>query len=132
MRISDWSSDVCSSDLDGAARAFPALETLGDLAEHDVPRLVPEGVVDRLEAIDVDQQQRGGRIGGAAIAEQRRRAFDKAAPVMQVRQRIAPGKLACPRLGGARVVAFHPKAQAPARKSTRLNSSPQCHPRMPY
>src|SRR3546814_7279439 len=89
MRISDWSSDVCSSDLhaideadereavdpddrqreflaaepgDGAARAFPALETLGDLAEHDVPRLVPEGVVDRLEAIDVDQQQRGGRI----------------------------------------------------------------------
>src|SRR3546814_14405528 len=97
MRISDWSSDVCSSDLhaideadereavdpddrqreflaaepgDGAARAFPALETLGDLAEHDVPRLVPEGVVDRLEAIDVDQQQRGGRIGGRS--EERR------------------------------------------------------------
>src|SRR3546814_13192793 len=105
MRISDWSSDVCSSDLpddrqreflaaepgDGAARAFPALETLGDLAEHDVPRLVPEGVVDRLEAIDVDQQQRGGRIGGAAIAAPRRRAFDKAAPGMQVRQRTAPG-----------------------------------------
>src|SRR3546814_5073551 len=124
MRISDWSSDVCSSDLaaepgDGAARAFPALETLGYLAEHDVPPLVPEGVVDRLEAIDVDQQQRGGRIGGAAIAEQRRRAFDKAAPVMQVRQRIAPGKLACPRLGGARVVAFHPKAREPPRRRDR-------------
>src|SRR3546814_13671146 len=122
MRISDWSSDVCSSDLaaepgDGAARAFPALETLGDLAEHDVPRLVPEGVVDRLDAIDVDQQQRGGRIGGAAIAEPRRRAFDKAATVTQVRQRIAPSNLACPRHGGARVGAIPPNARERAPRS---------------
>src|SRR3546814_21064545 len=90
MRISDWSSDVCSSDLhaideadereavdpddrqreflaaepgDGAARAFPALETLGDLAAHDLPRLVPEGVVDRLEAITVDQRSSERREG---------------------------------------------------------------------
>src|SRR3546814_1287867 len=32
MRISDWSSDVCSSDLGGAARA--ALARPADLADH--------------------------------------------------------------------------------------------------
>src|SRR3546814_415193 len=33
MRISDWSSDVCSSDLDLAVKIFgPDLATLGDLA----------------------------------------------------------------------------------------------------
>src|SRR3546814_9055171 len=31
MRISDWSSDVCSSDLVGGARASWWLETLRDL-----------------------------------------------------------------------------------------------------
>src|SRR3546814_13394633 len=41
MRISDWSSDVCSSDLeatnnllDGARRFDPAIENLDDLNEH--------------------------------------------------------------------------------------------------
>ena len=29
----------------------------GDLAQHGVPDLVPVGVVDRLEVIDVDEQQ---------------------------------------------------------------------------
>src|SRR3546814_13406403 len=39
MRISDWSSDVCSSDLTGSLIGFPIIDfdiTLTDGAYHDV------------------------------------------------------------------------------------------------
>src|SRR3546814_19960738 len=45
MRISDWSSDVCSSDLEVAAVLF-AFEDRGDLGEVVQP--LHEGVGDRL------------------------------------------------------------------------------------
>src|SRR3546814_9904110 len=41
MRISDWSSDVCSSDLDDADRAGPSIDTqeARTLAARDCPRI---------------------------------------------------------------------------------------------
>src|SRR3546814_11473589 len=54
MRISDWSSDVCSSDL---------------LLEQFVAGLVAERVVDRLEAIEIEQEQRGRAIGATRLGE---------------------------------------------------------------
>src|SRR3546814_15765682 len=54
MRISDWSSDVCSSDL---------------LLEQFVAGLVAERVVDRLEAIEIEQEQRGRAIGAPRLGE---------------------------------------------------------------
>src|SRR3546814_12696440 len=58
MRISDWSSDVCSSDLIGIAgfgaaalaagdelRDQPRLASLRDRLERDIGKLYPEAVV---------------------------------------------------------------------------------------
>src|SRR3546814_9185755 len=42
MRISDWSSDVCSSDLLAQARVQPAIQWAGSL--RPAPGRVPEGV----------------------------------------------------------------------------------------
>src|SRR3546814_11710078 len=70
MRISDWSSDVCSSDLRGQAAKqhdeLPAAvardmamivrnscQRVGDRLDHAVARLVPVKVVDLLELVDV-------------------------------------------------------------------------------
>src|SRR3546814_19264245 len=38
MRISDWSSDVCSSDLRGRRLAYPALLVRDRDPDHDYPR----------------------------------------------------------------------------------------------
>src|SRR3546814_4028481 len=56
MRSSDWSSDVCSSDLQ-------PLEPCRDLREQLVADGVPQRIVDRLEAVEVDHQQRAARFG---------------------------------------------------------------------
>src|SRR3546814_17480315 len=54
MRISDWSSDVCSSDLDAAGNAGHGQERL-DLRGEDQPALVLK-VVERLDAEPVAAQ----------------------------------------------------------------------------
>src|SRR3546814_14132255 len=54
MRISDWSSDVCSSDLDGdamAAEPEPSPQALTNAAMAMVPRSLQAGF--RLNAHDV-------------------------------------------------------------------------------
>src|SRR3546814_977153 len=55
---------------DAAQRAFPAGDAAGDAAEHGIADLVPIAVVDRFEAVDVDQQQRRGQIVVARAFEQ--------------------------------------------------------------
>ena len=42
---------------DGIARPHGTVESVGDLLEHDVAHGVPKGVVDILEAIEVQEQQ---------------------------------------------------------------------------
>src|SRR3546814_5281850 len=104
MRISDWSSDVCSSDL-GAALAEAALDRVPD------PRLQlhPVEAVDLLEAgrrgdvdlgqmradhVDADEDQaallqgRADRLADLALAGRQRRLLRGAAD-MQVGARLA-------------------------------------------
>src|SRR3546814_7008498 len=102
LRISDWSSDVCSSDL-----------SLGSDAGHrerslEAPHLQPQPVVRRLVAevglVERDVAERGPGAGGRVGAQ------------VGVGAVLFAAEAAC-----------HPGAHGPAlaedRKSTRLNSS---------
>src|SRR3546814_19641637 len=61
MRISDWSSDVCSSDLHGSARVFvnPAMSAIA-------PNIVPEPIIPRAIALSSIAWQAGTVIGPAS------------------------------------------------------------------
>src|SRR3546814_1167913 len=102
MRISDWSSDVCSSDLDGARlyrryRAQLDVERSACLAEHDGRRLA----LDRPEQLGIGVD---GEVA-ARIVRIFRREFDIML-VLERDRRLAADELAIL-----------------DRKSTRLNSS---------
>src|SRR3546814_6888710 len=77
MRISDWSSDVCSSDLDVVADAFDqhgelvaaqardqgllaerGADATASLDQHLVAGCVAGAVVDQLETVQVEEQDR--------------------------------------------------------------------------
>src|SRR3546814_7194328 len=60
MRISNWSSDVCSSDLG-----------------------VPQCIIDRLEAVEVDHQQRAARLGLDCVLQRAREILVEAEAVGQ-------------------------------------------------
>src|SRR3546814_3013741 len=76
MRISDWSSDVCSSDLDDAVIAALA-EPLDDRLIVDLarPRLEPPGIVPDLDVGNLvpatveRRDQVPGQIGRASCRE---------------------------------------------------------------
>src|SRR3546814_8767572 len=102
MRISDWSSDVCSSDLPevggGIAEITPALVTMFDHApDREGPRQQPRRTT-RVAALE----QRADAAGGddLTLHRHRRHGIDREA-------------VAAPEFGELRQ----------DRKSTRLNSS---------
>src|SRR3546814_9342643 len=107
MRISDWSSDVCSSDLD--------------------PALAETAVVLPAPVANADWAQSGGNaaksMGHLALAASRSQIWSA---------RIA-GSTKTQRLGAAPVVADNRLVVVDTedRKSTRLNSSHYCAARMP-
>src|SRR3546814_2233053 len=128
VRISDWSSDVCSSDL-GALQRGPGRrfgqdqgellaavaagdvlaaavlgQQLAELRQQRVATSVAVDVVEGLEVVDVEHQQRQRQPAPLAAREFARRRFLQVAAVEQAGQRIAD------------------RLQAD-RKSTRLNSS---------
>src|SRR3546814_4110167 len=127
MRISDWSSDVCSSDLEKGCLAgpHPALcATFSRFAGEGLSGRPSSGALrtfDRLK-LRLDRQP-ADRRGGGALQEGGLRLL------VQHQRRILgavePAKL-------ARLVAAHLVAQRRARqeqvdrKSTRQNSSHQC------
>src|SRR3546814_15406237 len=82
MRISDWSSDVCSSDLFGlsAQREF---RRLADDVDEAGGRVAPEqralGAAQHLHPLDLAQFVEAGPGAGAinAIDEHRDRAFQR-------------------------------------------------------
>ena len=49
---------VASAPRDGVPRAGDALEPAGDIGQHEIADLVPEAVVDVLEAIEVEEEDR--------------------------------------------------------------------------
>src|SRR3546814_15691469 len=68
MRISDWSSDVCSSDLEGRARrrAKAGRALGGALPERRRPRLEAGRRPRRLSGGEGGGRRRGGAGGGRA------------------------------------------------------------------
>src|SRR3546814_15503655 len=51
MRISDWSSDVCSSDLNDVLAAFPASSHAATVNGHTFYRLPANGLKSRADAM---------------------------------------------------------------------------------
>src|SRR3546814_8529101 len=111
MRISDWSSDVCSSDLAAGA-------VVAQGAQH-VELAIAQGVVlRRLVRIVLGLEQRGlrGAAGGGPAEPVVARAQNKRAIAAPLRTRFAGD--------GA-------GERGQDRKSTRLNSRTYCAHRMP-
>src|SRR3546814_5137971 len=129
MRISDWSSDVCSSDLlpRRSARA------IGDGDEAGLQRLkrldrLPERFLHR-RRLWREELERDRHIAGKIGVQRRCHAtllsFGASAPRSPT-HRVTVNS---PPLNFSATRASSPAA---ARKSTRLNSSNQTAPRMPY
>src|SRR3546814_7586608 len=92
MRISDWSSDVCSSDLSGLQLPSRGKQAIGDRAQH---------YVDRDEEGDGSRHRmRHRRIHrpDEAIAK----AHDRVIDGVGVRDRLEPGRKPVDRVEGAR------------------------------
>src|SRR3546814_18855601 len=99
MRISDWSSDVCSSDLQRhrelvAAVAHRVAAVADALAQHRchaaqdiVAGRLPAHVVDGLEAVQVDHDQRRRPLSGALPLEPVLRVLLPLAAVFEAGQR---------------------------------------------
>src|SRR3546814_3039798 len=70
MRISDWSSDVCSSDLGSSKQHIAGPERFSDLTEHRVP--IFENIWDRgLRPEDARSEER--RVGKECVSTCRSR-----------------------------------------------------------
>src|SRR3546814_2784973 len=136
MRISDWSSDVCSSDL----RGLPSPLRLGPAARTQVSRLSPEG--ERAEK-SVRALRRLHNLGQhpAHVARMDEEARRPMRPDPRLAQHVL-AQLFERGLGGldvgdfvahmmlpARRVLFEEARDRGDRKSKRLNSSHYCAPR---
>src|SRR3546814_9166038 len=105
MRISDWSSDVCSSDLaDGAELAVVGGH------RHRLPCRNARIVIAKAEAVVEQAKGHADRLAERGIARQRD---------LQLAMLVADQPLLAPRLFPCRVR----RAARGDRKSTRLNSS---------
>src|SRR3546814_8493051 len=113
MRISDWSSDVCSSDLSPLIGESPAMvrlrETIAQLAQADIDVLIEgeTGTGKELVAHMLHRQSR--RSGGALVAVN----------CAALPHEVAKGEL----FGSDLVDRASGRLGRPDRKSTRLNSS---------
>src|SRR3546814_4218040 len=133
MRISDWSSDVCSSDLCRFQHERAALDALVARGEH----ILWQFAVEQRDIGRVDPEQRrfggvGEHVGGRVDPPREQRAVDlgltdEAAHEQQHRlpelrrHPLAIVALAVAERGGD---TFDERAIAQDRKSTRLNYSP--------
>src|SRR5204862_632594 len=72
--------------------ANPTSDALGDLLKQAVPCLVPQRVVDRLEAVDVEQEQRHLASVSRGSSEHLRQTLAEIRPVRQLGQLILPGE----------------------------------------
>src|SRR5882672_5614466 len=84
---------VAADSGESVRLANPASDALGDLLKQAVPCLVPQRVVDRLEAVDVEQEQRHLASVSRGSSEHLRQTLAEIRPVRQLRQLILPGEL---------------------------------------
>src|SRR3546814_1764492 len=103
MRISDWSSDVCSSDLPAYMGIGPVPATANALRRAG------------LTVADLDVIEANEAFAAQACAVSRELGFDPA--------KVNPN--------GSGISLGHPIGATGDRKSTRLNSSHYCASRMP-
>jgi hypothetical protein len=79
---------VAAEPRDGVGRAQDAPQARGDLDEQAVAALVPEAVVDRLEAVDVEVQDRDRAALALALGQRLLEAFDEERAVRQTGERV--------------------------------------------
>src|SRR3546814_2012831 len=115
MRISDWSSDVCSSDLDigGRISGQRARDLVQRILELGLDVVAVEGEGDRRGHVQDDLVTLANHLDAGAG-----RAFAKLAFLLV-------------HVGADRAAGDRADARAEDRKSTRLNSSHYCASRMP-
>src|SRR3546814_2943189 len=153
MRISDWSSDVCSSDLRGTVEFLRALhaELLGDQKALPVVDIRPRPIEIELAVVRVGPGRGAGQHVGRTGLERRegrlelerdeldlgRIAKNPGGGPTEVRLKSFPVALVVERAAARRPAGRHPAEQLaafldvvhsiagrPDRKSTRLNSRP--------
>src|SRR3546814_9049891 len=109
MRISDWSSDVCSSDLGGGADALglSALDRDAGIAAVFTPT--------------VEIKRQGGRAGGTIAGMSL--LFSPPFDLSYVRESKNARVIRAAHIASARVALRHLESWTLDRKSTRLNSS---------
>src|SRR3546814_3374412 len=124
MRISDWSSDVCSSDLDLARPARDQRPRLGNQigegpARLGAARIGDDAIGAEFVAAFLHGQEGGGALAAGAFRQRAELAFERHVEVDRLLAALgAPARWRirsspCP----------SPVATALDRKSTRLNSS---------
>src|SRR3546814_4017216 len=118
MRISDWSSDVCSSDLAGKEGKFVTSRQIGDRLQRELKT----NVALRVEPMSTGDQFRVSGRGllhlGILLENMRREGYEIAVSRPQVIVKEIDGELCEPY---ETLVADVEEAKD--RKSTRLNSS---------
>src|SRR3546814_5839663 len=125
MRISDWSSDVCSSDLDAAMIKDNHIAVAGGVGEA-VRRALAGGIAEVIVEVD-----RLAQIEPALEAGATRLLLDNMdAPMLKQAVAIVAGRVPTEASGGVRLDTIRAIAETD-RKSTRLNSSHYCASRMP-
>ena len=70
-----------------------AANPCGELPQHRVPGIVAMAVVDRLEMVDVDQQQRKRLAAPRGVIEQRGEMARRIAAIVQPGERVENGHL---------------------------------------
>src|SRR3546814_8056874 len=116
MRISDWSSDVCSSDLDHA------------VAHLDIFRDKRQGTATKLgKLVDPDDERRSMFPAAHALPGEVQGGSTSRTRVVDVKDRNA----ADPHLLDDALACKHSAESMADRTSTRLNSSHYCASRIP-
>src|SRR3546814_14211047 len=93
MRISDWSSDVCSSDLKDVRRTDESAQDLRCVDERRIAGQAAVAVVDRLQVIELDLETCRGRAVAACMASHPPQLGETAAAIGERdRKRVVWGK----------------------------------------
>ena len=94
---------VAAHPAGDVGRADDVADPLGRLREHGVAGEVPDPVVDRLEVVEVEDDQREAAVVAVRARDLARERLVEVAPVVEARERVEVGQL--PRLAeAARVV----------------------------
>ena len=99
LRVGDHDRElVAAHATDIAVRADLVDEPLGDCAKHGVALGVAEGVVDRLEAVEVEEHDRARHIAGGRGAKRLAQQLADAAAIGQARKDVDVGEVRQPLL----------------------------------